>query len=107
MAVVPVELDRILADGFGGDWPGSGLEHWERAGGEAGRISGMAVSFGALLVTHRAGAGVAQVGEAIAGAVAVLPLDVHAGAGGQIDLDGLGVGRDGHEFSIAWGDRVV
>jgi hypothetical protein len=35
--------------------------------------------------------------------MAVFPNNVHAGAGGYVHFDGLGIGFAGHEFSIAQG----
>ncbi len=82
VAVVPVEFDGIFAHAFGGDWFGFFFEHGQFAGLGFGRFSRFAFGFFPFVVTERAGARVAQIYERIVGAVAVLPFDVHAVAGG-------------------------
>jgi len=109
--VVPVELNGVFADGFGGNGLGSGFEHGQRARCGFGRLAGLASGFVALFVAHGARTGVAEVDEGVVGGVAVVPVDVDAGAGGQVDLYGLGVCGSGgglerglHEFKYRIGD---
>ena len=51
-----------------------------------------AALFPAFIVAHSARAGVAQEYEVVVRAVAVVPLDVHARAGGQAHFHRLGIG---------------
>jgi len=68
----------------------------ERAGRKLWWITGHALGLSAFLFAERAGAGVTQEDEGVAGAVAVFPVDVHARAVGEMDLDGFGIsGRRG------------
>lgn len=47
-----------------------------------------------------------QKDKGIVRAVAVLPFNVHAVAGREVDLNGLGI-NGGHEFSIAWPEKMA
>ena len=64
-------------------------------------FAGLAAGLAPLVVTKRARTGITQEGEAVVRAVAVLPLNVHAGPGRQVYFYRLGIGRRGHNFSIA------
>src|SRR5579864_3246822 len=103
VAIIPLKADGVLAHGLGPQRFGRGLEHWQRPGGWFGRLARFASALAPLLVAQSAGAGVAQPFEAVAGAVAVLPLDVHARSRGQVYLDRLGISLliEGHILSIA------
>src|SRR5947209_5435028 len=108
VAVVPRKLDGVFAYTFGREGLGGGLEHGERTGGRFWRFAGPASGFVALFVAHGARAGIAEVDEAVVGAVAVFPFDIQAGSGREIDLYRFRVrGRGGslerglHEVSIA------
>src|SRR5262249_9791289 len=79
--------------------------HRQRSGRSLRRIAGLAAFLLALVVTERARAGVAEENKAVVGFVAVLPLDVHAVAGGKVDFDGRGIGG-GDGFSIARGQSA-
>jgi hypothetical protein len=108
--VVPVEFDGVFADGFRRERLGGGLEHRERSGGKFRGFAGTEAGLGALVFAQGAGASVAQVDKVVVGRVAVFPLDIHAGPGGEIHLHGLGICGRGrrlerglHHFSIAQG----
>ena len=94
MAVVPLELNSVFADGFGGNWFWRGLKHRQFAGFGLDRLSGAATGFRALFVAESAGAGVAQEGESVVREMSVFPFDFESGARGQVDFDGFGVGRE-------------
>lgn len=100
MAVVPIELHCVLADGLNRTGLGGRFEHWQLTGLRRYRLSGRAASGGAFFVAQCARAGVSQVGKCIGGKVAVFPLDLHSFAGTQVNFDGLWIGRR-HGFSIA------
>jgi len=91
MTVIPGDIERIAAHRlhfFGFGWL---LVHGQEAGGLFGWLAGIAVMRVALFGAGGAGTGVAQPLEAEVGAMAVVPLDVHARTGGDVNFDGLGV----------------
>ena len=91
MVIVPCEAYRVLADGFGGERFGRGLEHGQHAGSQFGRLTWLAMGFVALFIAHGAGAGVAEIDEAVVRNVTIFPLNIHASAGGEIYLHGPGI----------------
>lgn len=108
VVVVPLKLDGVFADAFGGERFGCGFEHGQGAGSEFGRLSAAASGLGALFFAHGTGAGVAEEDERVVGRVAVGPLYVDTGAAREIHLHRLWVSCRGgslkrglHEFSIA------
>ena len=110
MIVVPGKLDGVLAHALGGERLGMGLEHPQRAGQSAHRFARLPSCLTALVFAHGAGAGIAQVDEVVVRDVAVVPFDVHPGAGGEIYFHRFGIsGRSGglerglHGISIAQG----
>ena len=85
VAVLPVELDGVAAYGVGAGGARGGLVHlqelfWFRLG-----VARLAVLLLPLFDAGGAGAGVAQPGEVPVAAVAVFPIDLHAGAFGLED----------------------
>jgi len=105
VAVVPLKFDCVLADRFRLGRLGGCLEHGQRPGRGFGRLPGLAAGFRAFFVTQSAGAGIAQEGKRVMRAMSVLPLDVHARAGGQAHFNRLGIRTGHHEISIAQGER--
>ncbi len=107
VAIIPVKLDGVFAHALSRQWLGRLLEHGQRAGRELGRLAGFAAGLATLVVTQSAGAGIAQEGKWVVGAVAVLPLDVHAGACSQVHFDRLGIRpvtfSVSHDRSWVWG----
>ena len=105
MAVVPVKADGVFADGIGGEWAGGLAEHGQRAGFGDGRLADCASSFGALVVAQGAGTGVAQELKAVVAVVSVLPLDIDAAAGGDVNFHrfriNFGISDGRHVSSIA------
>jgi len=99
VSVVPVETDRILADGLSCSWFRGRLEHGEGSGGGFRRFTGSTLSFAPFLVTKGARAGIAEIGKRIVRVVTVFPFDVDAGARREVDFDGFGVG--GRHFSVS------
>jgi hypothetical protein len=106
--VVPGESNRVFADAFGGKRLGGGFEHGQHAGLKFGRLAGFAARLLAFFVAHRAGAGVPKEYKAIVRHMAVFPIDIDTGTGGQIHFHRLGIRGCGgglkrglHEFSIA------
>lgn len=91
MAVIPDNIQGIATYGFHFLGLGGFLIHGQQAGRLFGRLSGAAVMGVAFFGAGGAGAGVAQPLETKVGAMAVVPLDVHAGTGGDINFDRLGV----------------
>lgn len=65
--------------------------HRQQRGGLFGGLARAAMVGVALFSAGGAGACVAQPLEGEVGAMAVVPLDVHSRAGGDVDFDGLGV----------------
>src|SRR5258708_5137669 len=109
MIIVPFEADGIFAHTFGGNRLGRRFKQGQRAGGELGRLAGLASRLVALFVAHGARAGVAEVDKIVVGDVAVRPLNIDARPGGKVHLYCLGIGgRSGrlkrglHNFSIAY-----
>jgi hypothetical protein len=92
MAVVPMKLDGVFAHSVRRFRPGQSLEHGQRSRRGLRRLSRFSSGLASLLVTKRAGAGVAQERERIVRSMAVFPLDVHTRARGQVHFDGFGVG---------------
>ena len=85
-----------------------GLKISSAPGAAVDGIARTASRLAALVFAHGARAGVAQVNEVVVRNVAVVPFDIHTGAGGQIHLHRLGIGgRSGglerglHGISIA------
>src|SRR5215471_1262368 len=84
VAVIPLEADGVLAHRFRLNGARRSLEHRQGAGDRLQRITGLAAVLVALLIAHRAWASVAQEGKAVGALMAVLPLDLHACAGGDV-----------------------
>ncbi len=96
MIIVPGEPNGVFADGLRGNGLGRGFKHGQHAGSEFGRLAGLATGFVAFFVAHGTGAGVAEIDEAVVRNVAVLPIDVDAGASGEVHFNRLGIrGRSG------------
>src|ERR1035437_6906365 len=87
MAVVPREANGVFANRLNFRRPRRRLEHGQLPGDGLERIAGLAAILGALFLAQRARAGIAQEGKAVNAAMPVLPLDVHAGAGGDVDFN--------------------
>ena len=114
MAVVPTELDRIFANAACRDGLRRSLEHRQRAGLRLFGFAGLPVRLYAILVAKRTRTRIPQVSKRIMALVAVLPFDVHALAGGQVDFDGFRVRGPwnpwcfyGHAISIAQRNLAV
>ena len=93
MTIIPGDVDRILADRFYFLWPRWLFIHWQQSIRSFGCLAGLAMMTVALFGAGGAGAGVAEPLKVVVSVVAVIPVDVHSGAGGYIDLYGFGVGR--------------
>ena len=63
------------------------------------RLTRLPAGFATLVVTQCTGTGIAQERKWVVGGVAVLPLDVHSRAGGQVHFDRFRVWSS-HTFSI-------
>src|SRR6185437_3955712 len=109
VAIIPLKADGVFAHGLGLQRLGRSFEHGQRPGGWFGRLHGLSAALAPLFVAQRARAGVAQPFKAVAGVVAVLPLDVHARSRGQIHRDRLGISLliGGHILSIAQGIALL
>jgi len=90
VAVFPMELDGVAADGLGAGGAGWGLVHLQQLRGFGLGLAGLAALNLALFDAGGAGAGVAQPGEVPMAAVAVFPVDFHAGALGLEDANFAG-----------------
>src|SRR5271170_7880380 len=104
VAVVPREADGILAHRLNFRGPRGSLEHRQRPGDRLQGIARLTAILLALFVAQSAGAGIPQERKAIDAVMAVLPLDVHAGAGSDIDFDGFGICNQDHDD---WLSRVA
>jgi hypothetical protein len=104
VVIVPDEFNGIPAHGFYLVRLGRGLEHGQRPRRQLRRISRLAASFTTFFIAQSAGAGIPQKAETVGGDMPVLPLDFHAGAGGDVHLDRLGFCPRLHVFSIAQAD---
>ena len=107
MAVCEFELNGVIADGFGVAGFGLGLKQGQNRrpqrqrslGGGMGSSSrwmtcGRRFGFGfasAVVFAIGAGAEFAEIGEIVMARVAIGPDYVHARAGGDVDLDALGL----------------
>ncbi len=110
VVVVPLEPDRILSYAFCRDRLRRRLEHGQRSWGRFGWLAWFPMGLLPLFVAHGARASIAEEHKCVVRSVTVEPLNVHAGAGSQIYLYGLGVcsgrwrlKRRLHSFSIAQG----
>src|SRR5579864_176503 len=103
--VIPAEADGVLAHRLGLQGLDRGLKHRQRSRSQLWRLAWLAATFCPLIVAQGARAGVAQPLEAVAGAVPVLPVNVHARSRGQVHLNRLGISLllGGHIVSIAQG----
>lgn len=95
VAVIPRDIQRIPAHRFNFFGLGRLLIHRQQAGGLFGGLSRIAMVIVALFRAGGAGACVTQPLEGKVRAMAVVPLDVHSGTGGDVDFDGFGI-DDGH-----------
>src|ERR1039458_7761538 len=86
MAVVPRETNGVFANRLNFRRPRRRLEHGQLPGDGLERIAGLAAILGAFFLAQRARAGITQEREAVTAAMPILPLDVHAGAGGDVDF---------------------
>lgn len=91
MPVIPGDIQRVPAHRLNLFWLGRLLIHGQQAGGLLGGFAGAAMMIVALFRAGGAGAGVAQPLKAKVRAMAVVPLDIHSGTGGDVDFDGLGI----------------
>ncbi len=96
VAVVPGKADGIPAHWLDLGWARCRLEDRQLAGNRPDWIAGLPAFLLSLLNTQSAGAGIAQEREAVHAAMAVLPLDFHAGAGGEVHFDGFWLCNLGH-----------
>lgn len=94
MAVIPGDIEGVAAYGLYFLRARRLLVHRQKSVGGFGRLAGTAIVIVALFGAGGAGTGVAQPLKAVMRVVAVVPVDVHAGSGGDVDFDGFGV--DGH-----------
>src|SRR5260370_12728721 len=99
VAVIPADVERIAAHRFDLFWLGRLFIHRQQGGRRFGRLPRLAMMAVAVFRTGRARAGIAQPLEGVVRAMAVVPLDVDTGSGGDVDLDRFGV-DDSHTFSI-------
>ncbi len=97
MAVIPGDVQCIFSNRLDLFRACGLFVHGQQSVSWLGWLTRLAIVIIALFGAGSAGAGVAQPLEAIVRAMAVVPLNVHAGAGGDIDLDGFGI-DDGHQF---------
>src|SRR5271157_2604171 len=88
VAVVPREADGVLAHRLDLRGPRGGLKHRQRSGDRLQGIARLAAILLSLFVAERTWTGIAQKRKAIDAAMAIFPLDVHAGTGSDIDFDG-------------------
>jgi len=102
VAVIPGNVQRIFTHRLHFLGPGRLLVHWQQAGGLLRGLARIAMVRVALFSAGSAGTGVPQPLEGEVGAMAVVPLNVHSGAGGDVDFDGFGVNH-GHMDSIYMG----
>src|SRR5450432_722793 len=92
VAVVPVEADRVAADGGHNVRAGRGFVHRQQIHRLRFGLTRWAARVVAFLVAGGAGAGFPKPPETPGAAVAVLPVDLHAGALGLEHPDPCGVG---------------
>jgi hypothetical protein len=91
VVIIPLEPDGVLPHPFGGNRFGSRLKHGQSTRRRFWRFTRLPPSFVTLFVAHGAGAGVAEIYEAIVRNMAVSPLDVHTRTGRKVDLNRLGI----------------
>lgn len=91
VTVIPGDIQSIPAYRLHFFWLGRLFVHGQQAGSLFSGLAGIAVVVVALFRTCSAGAGVAQPLKAKVRMMAVVPLDIHAGTGGDVDFDRLGV----------------
>jgi hypothetical protein len=93
VAIVPREADGILADRLNLGGPCRRLEHGQRSRDRLDGIARVTAVLLALFVTQGARAGITQKRKAVNGAMAVLPLDLYARTGGDVNFDGFWIGN--------------
>jgi len=91
MAVIPGNIEGIFPHRLHFFGPGRLFVHGQQRGGLFGGLAWIAMVGVALFRAGGAGACVAQPLEGEVRVVAVVPLDVHSCAGGDVDFDGFGV----------------
>lgn len=91
MAVIPLEIDGIFADGMGGIGLYRWLVHRQQGCGFGRRFTRLAILVLALLFAGGTRAGITQPLERIMRLMTVLPFNVHTRTGRDIDLDGPGI----------------
>lgn len=108
MAVVPAELDRVLADTAGLEGFRGGFEHRQGPGLGLLSLAWLALGLYAFLIAQCAGTGIAKVLKCVVALMTVLPGDIHAVAGREVHFHRLRVSRSrnlwgfyGHVISIA------
>jgi len=92
VAIVPGEANSILADRLDLSGPRRRLEHRQRSRDRLDGIARVTAILLALFVAQGARTGVTQKRKAIDALVAVLPLDLHTGTGGDVYFDGFWIG---------------
>lgn len=91
VAVIPGDVQGIFTHRLYFFGPGRLFVHRQQGGGLFGRLTRIAMVGVAFFSACGAWAGVTQPLEGEVRAMAVVPLDVHSRAGGDVDFDGLGV----------------
>lgn len=100
MAVVPVELNRVLADWLGGHRLRSRFIDAQFVWSVLRGLTRLPIGLHAFFVAQSAGAGIPQMREAVVRDVPIFPLDRDTLAGREMNFDRLRISR--HEiFSIA------
>ena len=91
VAIIPVKFDGVLAHSLSREGPRCFLKDGQRTRRELRRVTRITAGFAALIITQSTGAGVPQERKWIVRTMTIFPLDVHSGAGGQIDSYRLGI----------------
>jgi hypothetical protein len=91
MPIIPVKLDGVFAYAFGRQRLHGRLEHGQSLGHSPRRFPSFAACLFPGIIAQGARTSIPQELERVARQMPIFPLDVDAGAGGQIYLDRLGV----------------
>ena len=89
VSIAPGKVDGVVTNGLGSRGLGGLLEHRQAARRGLLRLAWDAPILLSLFIAKRARACIAQIAETVAAAMSVLPLDVHAGPAGDVDVHAL------------------
>jgi len=101
VTIIPDEANAVFAHGLGLGRPGCGFEDRQCSGYWLDGIAGLTAILPAFFIAQSARACVAQKRKAVEAVVSVLPHNIYAGAGADVDLHGFGIGGRFHDVDAS------